>query len=230
MKRRYVAQQQRAARKDINTPAKIELLQKHKEVKHVGKSFLKSRKLLALTLLLVVGTPAAAIAVNWYKAAEFFGVINSGLTNVSVAHINLGELNASSYFSASGNATIQVIEETGVNITGLLLYAHTKPKTDNGSYFTERFLELNLNLTIDGQEFNEIPIVVDSEFAEDQWTYEEYTWWWKRRGYYYRYTPWNETTLQKGSYNATFTIYGYTALPSHQLPVNIKFYLELNPA
>mgnify|MGYP007042363555 CR=1 FL=1 len=196
----------------------------------MGNSFLKSRKLIALMLLLAIGTPAAAIAVNWYKAAEFFGVIKPGLTAVSVARINLGELNASAYFSASGNATIQVMEETGVNITGLLLYAHTKPKTDNGSYLTERFLELNLNLTIDGQEFNEIPIVVDGEFAEDRWTYEEYEWWWQRRGYYYRYTPWSETTLPQGNYNATFTIYGHTALPSHQLPVNIRFYLELNPA
>ena len=66
-------------------------------------------------------TVAYAQQANWFSTIKFTGTIQKGETTVIDANVDLGTLASASYFEATGQASIQVVEDSGAKITRFML-------------------------------------------------------------------------------------------------------------
>jgi len=195
---------------------------------HLNRRFLTFIVLaLSVTVLAV-----AAIPTNWFDAAQITGVVVKTESSTVKAIINLGNLTSATTFSASGNATLNIAESSGLKIEKFIM-GHPEYTPEEGyvyeRYLTGRFYNLRLNFTV-GDKSLSMPIVVKGTF----YSYYNYTtiWYSEFSEYpwrYYRYYPWSEITLPKGTHTATFTIYGTTTLTTKSLGVEMMFYFALTP-
>ena len=182
------------------------------------------RKVLLVALLLVPlvsATVAYAQQVNWFNTVKFAGTIQKGETTVIDADVDLGTLASASYFEATGQASIQVVEDSGAKITRFMLKI---PSYEYSDYLEGRFWQLYVNVTVEGYETITIPIVVDGSLSTS-WTSAAY-----ESGYcYLAYINWSTINLPKGATTITITLFGTTNVVSEDTGVDIDFLLELSP-
>ena len=194
------------------------------------------RKVLLVALLLVPlvsVTVAYAQQANWFSTVKFTGTIQKGETTVIDADVDLGTLASASYFEATGQASIQVVEDSGAKITSFMLKVAYNPDEGCYRYLEGRFWQLYVNVTVEGYgTVATIPIVVDGTFAPSQWSsiglYDEdndghYDY------YYLAYTGWSTVNLPKGASTITITLFGTTNVVSEDTSVDIGFAIELSP-
>ncbi len=182
------------------------------------------RKALLVALLLVPlvsVTMAYAQQANWFSTVRFTGTIQKGETTVIGADVELGTLASASYFEAAGQASIQVVEDSGIKITRFMLKI---PSYEYSDYLEGRFWQLYVNVTVESHETITIPIVVDGSLSTS------WAWVAGENGYtYLAYTGWNTVDLPQGATTITITLFGTTNVVSEDTGVDIDFLLELSP-
>jgi len=179
-------------------------------------------KTLSLILILALISTAFAVAANWHKLAEIFGVVKPPTSTLIPIKIDLGTLQPNQDFTVSSNTTLTCNSE--YNVSKLIIAI---PYSAGEWYaMVGGFKNLYLKVTIDVVTIltmPDIPVVMDGSSAINPGTDSAY---WKFEFQesslaYYSYKgggSWNPeiwNPLKPGNHTVLITVAGKTSIPAH---------------
>lgn len=193
-----------------------------------------------LVLLVLVGGVTFAWSGNWKWFLKTTGVVRKAEVTWEAVIINLGDLYAGQKFEAS---TMVEITSTCVNVsvTNVLMvveYSYVATYKEAERYLEECFVDLTLNITINGITTS-IPIIVNGRF-NDQSVKEGVYWKYLNTtadyshfnssggGYpYYITVGFPSYEIHYGKQAAYVVVYGQAGYPEEDHIFNICWYLEI---
>lgn len=190
-----------------------------------------------LAVALVTSVYVYGSSTNWFQSARFTGnLMPDSTTKISPISLNLGNLESGSEFNVSGSGTIVVGQSNGVNLSNVLITPNLfEPTATQGDYWLSRFIDLNLNFSLDSTTYT-IPIIQSGRMfylVDGAMRY-----WWEDvlhnsngrtepDAEYCHYALWNVTHLDQGIHTTQFDLYGLSNLANQPLPIEVDFSLEL---